>query len=734
MNEEKLETLQGVITAVIYRNDENGYSVLRLEADDGDTSTVVGCIPLAAPGERILAEGIWTRHPTHGEQFRAQRVERELPDEAPAIYEYLAGGSVRGIGPSTAALLVSNFGDETMEILFTRPDLVAAVHGIGKKKAASICMEFRRQMGLRALMDFLTAEEIPILYALRLWHLYEGEAMEKLRENPYLLTGESVGAPFSVADGLALSLGVEDDAPQRIAAAMLYELKYNEKNGHCFIPRDKLTEVTARLINVPDEAAEACLRELLASGEIISDSLAGIEACYLAELHRAEEYTAQRLLAIAAESRPPSVDCELLLEKMEAEEGITFAPMQRAALYAAAERQLLVITGGPGTGKTTSVRAVLALLDTMGTETLLAAPTGRAAKRLTELTGREAVTVHRLLEAGFSEQTGEMVFRRNEEKPLECGALILDECSMVDIRLIASVLKALPRDCRLILVGDADQLPSVGPGNVFRDIIRSEKVNVIRLNEIFRQAGNSRIITCAHEINCGEIPDLRKNTDGFYFMRRGEAADTAQTIVELFSERLPQNMHIPPADIQVLCPSRKGEAGTENLNKLLQAVLNPSAVHKKEFTYGDRVFREGDRVMQTKNDYDVDWIYNGREHGSGIYNGDIGVITRVDPAGEIFSVSFDGREAEFSFEQVSEMEHAWAITVHKSQGSEYRAVIFSASRTAAPLMIRGVLYTAVSRAQQLLIAVGEEEVIAAMTQNYRRAKRYSGLRLRMYHA
>ena len=733
MNEEKLEILEGTITAVIYRNDENGYSVLRVESDDGDTSTMVGCIPLAAPGESIIAEGIWTRHATHGEQFQARRVERELPDSAPAIYEYLAGRSIRGIGPSTAALLVSNFGDNTMEILLTKPEMVASVHGIGKKKATEICAEFRRQMGLRALMDFLTKENIPIIYALRLWHLYEDAAMEKLRENPYLLTQERVGAQFFMADELALSLGMEEDSPQRIAAAMLYELKYNERNGHCFIPREKLIDVTAQLIHVSEDAARDGLESLLDSGEVIYDPQARENACYLADLHRAETYVAQRLLSFSADVYHTEIDYELLLKKLEREQNIIFAPKQREALCAAAERKLLVITGGPGTGKTTSVRGLLALFDALKAETLLAAPTGRAAKRLSELTNREASTIHRLLEAGFSEQADGMIFRRNEDNPLECGALILDECSMVDVRLMSSVLKALPRDCRLILVGDADQLPSVGPGNVFRDIIRSNAVKVIELSEIFRQSENSRIITCAHEINNGIKPDLKLNSDGFYFMRRKDAANAAQTIVQLFSKRLPQNMNIPPEDIQVLSPSRKGEAGTENLNRLLQAALNPAEVHKKEFTYGENVFREGDRIMQTKNDYDVEWIYNGKEHGSGIFNGDIGVITHINPASEIFSVNFDGREADFSFEQISEMEHAWAITVHKSQGCEYPAVIFAASRTAPQLMIRGVLYTAVSRAQKILIGVGEEEVIETMTHNYRRAKRYCGLKWRMYH-
>ncbi len=420
-----------------------------------------------------------------------------------------------------------------------------------------------------------------------------------------------------------------------------------------------------------------------------------------------------------------------MIEKLEAENGIALSPLQYMAVESAASRQLLVITGGPGTGKTTSVRAVLALFDTMGLDTMLAAPTGQAAKRLGYLTGRDASTIHRLLEANFSPETDSVTFNKNEKDRLKCSALVVDECSMVDISRMRAVLAAIGHACRLVLVGDADQLPSVGPGSVFRDIIRSGIAETVRLTDIFRQKEESRIILCAHQINQGQMPDLRINKGGFYFMRRRDGESTAQTIVELCSQRLPNNMGIPSHQIQVLSPTRKGVAGTESLNQMLQQALNPGANGKQEFSYFDRTFRTGDRVMQIRNDYNIQWKTNDLQVGYGVYNGDIGFIQDINLSSETITIDFDGRIAEYGFEQVSELEHAWAMTVHKSQGSEYRAVIISAAKAAPQLMYRSLLYTAVTRAAELLVVVGDDQVIQIMTSNSRRAKRYSGLRIRL---
>ncbi|MGM9614715.1 MAG: ATP-dependent RecD-like DNA helicase [Oscillospiraceae bacterium] len=730
--EQPFEKIEGHVASVIYVNDENGYTVLRMDVDDGSQAIVVGCIPLAAPGEGLTAWGTWTRHPTHGEQFKAEHTERVMPTGADAIFSYLSSRVIKGIGPATAAMIVAKFGDRSLEVLRDHPEKIAELRGMSLKKAEAISEAFRRQTSMRSLMEFLGSAGIAPIYALRLYRYYGDEALDVVQDNPYILSSVQIGATFAEADTLALSHGMDDDSPQRIAAALLFELRHNSDNGHCFLPVDKLTAATAQLINVEPERARECLEPLLESGEVIMEPVANVTACYLAHLYDAEVYVADRLRDMAGYTYEKThVDPALVVEKLEAEQGIRLAPQQRKTLDMAASRQLIVITGGPGTGKTTSVRAVLALFDAMGLETMLAAPTGQAAKRLSEVTGRSASTIHRLLEASFSPETDSVSFRKKEDDKLRCGALILDECSMIDITLMRAVLAAIGANCRLVLVGDADQLPSVGPGCVFRDIIRSGAVDAVRLTEIFRQKEDSLIVTAAHQINHGELPDLRLNKGGFFFLRRRDAEAAAETIVSLCHERLPKNMHIPPSQIQVLTPTRKGPAGTENLNKLLQNKLNPPMQGKNEFTYGTRLFREGDRVMQIRNDYDILWKTDTLESGYGIFNGDIGHIHSIDPAAETMLIDFDGRMAEYVYEQAAELDHAWAMTVHKSQGSEYRAVVLAASKTPTQLMYRGLLYTAVSRASELLVIVGDEEIIASMTQNARRSKRYSGLKLRL---
>lgn len=734
MREARLEKIEGTVSSVIYINEENGYTVLRLDVDDGSQATVVGCIPMAAPGESLTAWGSWVRHASHGEQFKAEHTERTMPSGADAIFDYLSSRVIRGIGPATAALIVSKFGDDSLNVLRDHPEKLATLRGISQKKAEEISVAFRRQTGMRMLMEFLGGAGLAPVLALRLYRWYGDEAMDVLRDNPYILASTQIGASFAEADALALSQGMEGDSPQRVAAAIVFELRHNADNGHCFLPVNKLTDATCQLIGVEPEQVEEGLEMLLDSGEVIQEPVANVEACYLTELYGAEVYTAARLRSMAAHTYETTrVKPALVTEKIEAEQGISFAPAQRQAVYAAAEKQLLVITGGPGTGKTTAVRAVLALFDAMGLDTYLAAPTGQAAKRLSQVTGRDASTIHRMLEASFSLETESVTFRKNENDRLNCGALIVDECSMVDISLMRAVLAAIGPACRLVLVGDADQLPSVGPGSVFRDVIRSGAATTIRLTEIFRQEENSRIVMAAHQINAGETPDLRLNKNGFYFMRRREAEAAAETIVSLCQERLPKNMGIPSNEIQVLTPTRKGPAGTENLNRLLQASLNPPTDGKREFEYGGRLFREGDRVMQIRNDYDILWRTEDMQAGAGVFNGDIGFIRNIDPAAECLTIDFDGRVAEYVYDQATELDHAWAMTVHKSQGSEYRAVVLATSKTPPQLMYRGLLYTAVSRASELLVCVGDEDIIRSMTENARRSKRYSGLKLRLCH-
>lgn len=733
MQDVRLEKIEGQVASVIYFNDENGYTVLRLAVDDGSQAIVVGCIPMAAPGESLTAWGTWTRHPAHGEQFKAEHTERTMPVGADAIYDYLSSRVIKGIGPATAALIVSRFGDESLKVLRDHPEKLATLRGISAKKAEEMSETFRRQTGMRTLMEFLGSAGLAPILALRLYRYYGDDALDVVQDNPYILASVQIGATFAEADALALSQGMEGDSPQRVAAAILFELRHNADNGHCFLPVNKLTAATAQLIEIEPEQVQEGLDMLLDSGEVVQEPVANVMACYLAGLYNDEVFVSYQLKRMASHTyENPRVKTNLVIEKLEAEQGITFAPQQRHTLDAALEKQLLVITGGPGTGKTTTVQAVLSLFDALGLDTMLAAPTGQAAKRLSQVTGREASTIHRLLEASFSIETDSVTFRKKEDDRLKCGALILDECSMVDISLMRAVLAAIGPACRLVLVGDADQLPSVGPGSVFRDIIRSGVAETVRLTEIFRQKGDSRIVSAAHQINRGEMPDLRLNKNGFFFMRRREAESAAETIVSLCSERLPRNMGIPSAEIQVLTPTRKGPAGTENLNKLLQAVLNPPVSGTKhEFEYGGRIFREGDRVMQIRNDYDILWRTDDMQTGYGVFNGDIGFIRTIDPAAETLTIDFDGRLAEYLYEQASELDHAWAMTVHKSQGSEYRAVVLAAAQTPPQLMYRGLLYTAVSRAAELLVGVGDDQIICAMVENARRAKRYSGLKTRL---
>lgn len=730
--ENELIELAGNVDSVIYKNEENGYTVLRLVDSNGELVTVVGCFPYAAAGESMIISGTWTTHSVHGRQFKAEYAQRMLPSSAPAIYDYLAGGAVRGIGPATALLLVNRFGDKTLEILESSPEKIAQIKGISPQKAALFSETFRRQSGMRRLMEFICSFGLRPVLAIRLYRYYGDSAMLIVRENPYLLAAPHIGGTFAEADDMALELGVELKSSNRIAAAVIFELEYNAGGGHCFIPREKLAEVTAQLIGVEPENIDDVIEEMLSDGRIIFEQIAGCNACYLPKLYEAERFTAERIAAMSKETYASRVDFSSLITALEKKQGITYAPLQRQTLQYALENQIVVITGGPGTGKTTTICAILALFEKLGLKTLLAAPTGRAAKRMTELTGCEAATIHRLLGARFAEDEESVVFGKNAGDLLECEAVILDECSMVDISLMSALLEAMPADARLVLVGDADQLPSVGPGDVFSAIIRSETVPVIRLTDIFRQNRNSRIVRNAHMINRGEHPDLSENAGDFFRLKRLQAASTVDTITELCARRLPQNMNIPSTEIQVLSPTRKGELGTINLNKHLQEALNPAAKDKKEKLFGNAVFREGDRVMQIRNNYDIIWrSADNSAAGSGIYNGDIGVIRSIDPEQETLTVNFDGKLAVYTFDLLLELEHAWAMTVHKSQGSEFRAVILALCSTSQMLMSRDILYTAVTRAKELLILVGDEQIAFTMIDNVRQSRRYNALRLRI---
>ena len=730
--ENELIELIGTVDSIIYKNEENGYTVLRLVDENGELVTVVGCFPYASAGESMILSGAWTTHSVHGRQFKAEYAQRMLPSTAPAIYDYLAGGAVRGIGPATALLIVNRFGEKTLDVLENAPDKLATIKGISPQKAAQFSETFRRQTGMRRLMEFVCSFGLRPVLAIRLYRFYGDNAMNILRGDPYILASAHIGGSFAEADEMALELGIELQSESRIAAAAVFELEYNAGNGHCFIPREKLAAVTGQLIGVEPEAVDIVLGDMIGSGRIRYERIAGCEACYLPRLYEAERFTAERIAALAQGKYASRMDFSALLDGLEAKQGIRYAPLQREPLQLALENQLVVITGGPGTGKTTSIRAILALYDRLGLKTLLAAPTGRAAQRMTELTGCEASTIHRLLGAKFAEDEESVEFTKNAREPLECDAVILDECSMVDITLMSALLEAMDPEARLVLVGDADQLPSVGPGDVFSAVLRSEAVPAVRLTEIFRQNSSSLIIRNAHSINRGEHPDLSRNEGGFFRLKRMQAASTVETITELCAVRLPEKMKIPCEDIQVLSPTRKGELGTVNLNRHLQEALNPPAKKKKEKLFGSAVFREGDRVMQIRNNYDILWrTADNSAAGSGIYNGDIGVIRQIDPEQETLTLDFDGRIAVYGFDQLLELEHAWAMTVHKAQGSEYRAVILALCAASPMLMARDILYTAVTRARELLILVGDEKIAYQMIDNARQSRRYNALRVRI---
>ncbi len=723
--------INGIISSVIYLNDENGYAVVRMETDSGEMVTAVGCLPYIAPGEMISAEGSWVTHAQHGRQFKIEQSNRLLPTSADGIYEYLAGSTVKGIGPATAALIVDRFKEKSLDVLEMHPEKLAEIKGISLTKAKDLSASFKKQAGVRRLTEFLCAYGIKPLVALKLYRAYGSAALETVHENPYIISASHIGASFAEADNLALELGIEGDSINRISAAVLFELQHNSGNGHCFIPRDKLIAATSQLISVPADLVSDAIDSLSENGGLVCDKVANLNVCYLTELYEAETYTAERLKSMVGLKTKSSANIERLITKLESLYDISYAPLQKQSIELALNNRILVITGGPGTGKTTILKGILSLYDELELETLLAAPTGRAAKRMSELTGREASTIHRLLGAKMAEDGETVVFSKHEGDPLNCDALVLDECSMVDITLMSSLLKALKPGCRLVLVGDADQLPSVGPGNVFSDIIRSQTVPTVRLTEIFRQKGGSRIVRNAHMINRGEHPDFEANTGDFFRLRRLKGGTAVETIVELCARRLPENMKIPSASIQVLSPTRKGETGTLNLNKRLQAALNPPSESKKEKLFGEAVFRVGDRVIQTKNNYDTIWKTKGGVSGAGVYNGDIGTIAQIDPITETLTVDFEDKLATYSFEMLNELEHAWALTVHKSQGSEYRAVVLALSGDVQMLLTRGVLYTAVTRAKELLIMVGDDNIAHRMIDNNKQSRRYSALRLRL---
>ena len=729
---DEMQIIQGAVSAVVYQNYENGYSVLRLNVGGGQNVTVVGTIPLPTVGERLMVTGKWSSHPSYGRQFEAEFLERMLPQTAMEILSYLSSRVIKGIGPKMAGRIVEHFGAETLQIMERQPERLAEVAGISAERARSIGEEFRLQVGMRQLMEFFALHHLPAELAVRCYKLYGENTIELLYDDPYLLMDEGLDAPFGAVDRFAIELGVAGDDPRRVEAGILFELNYNLTGGHSFLPEQKLTAATAQLLSVEQETVGQGIGRLLEAQRLVRQRLAGITVIYLPQLYEAECYCTQRLLAFGTSQFPEPPGLDRKIRKIAKQSQMEYSAQQEQAIREAATSGLLLITGGPGTGKTTILNGILELLGQMQLRCLLAAPTGRAAKRLTEVTGEEASTIHRLLEASIDPASGDMVFIRDEDNPLKADAVIVDEMSMVDVQLLYALLKAIPGNKRLILVGDPDQLPPVGPGFPFSDMLRSGVLPTVRLTEIFRQAQQSLIVMNAHRVNQGELPELKVTNSDFFFMRRGNEEGVSSLIRDLCTTRLPKNMGIPPEQIQVLSPTRKGGVGTMSLNKMLQAALNPPAADKKERAFGEFIFREGDRVMQIRNNYDIVWKKtDGSAVGTGIFNGDVGTIRTIDPQAESLCIVFDDREAEYDFTQLNELEPAYAMTVHKSQGSEYRAVILTVWNGSPYLLSRSILYTAITRARDLLILVGREETVAVMTQNASKNRRYTGLKLRL---
>lgn len=724
-------TVEGTVQSVVFQNEENGYTVLSLLTEQGEVVTVVGCIPYAAPGEGMTVTGVWITHPLYGPQITCEQVERRMPREEEEIVSYLASGILKGVGQATAERLVERFGTDTLRVLEEEPERLSQIKGITAKKAMELSKAFRELTGLRRTMEFMARYDLPVHLAVQAHRVYGAQALQRLREDPYLLAGQSFGVEFSRADEMALSMGIDGDSPCRTQAALLYELQHNQGNGHVFLPREKLLWAAAQLIGLPPDRVEMCLDTMVEQGAIRQEQVAGVLGCYTPELYEAECFVANKLLSMLRFPYGKVRGVDGVIEEMEMTQGIRYAPLQREAVTLAAQSGVLLLTGGPGTGKTTATRAIVHLFEKMGLDILLLAPTGRAAKRMGELCEREAQTIHRCLGMSYNDLTGRVTYKKGESDPLEAEAVLVDEMSMVDLPLMQALLSALRPGCRLVMIGDADQLPSVGAGNVFSDLIRSGRIPLVALTEVFRQADKSYIIRNAHLVNGGIGPDLKTNQGDFFFLCRRVPERMVSTVVELCKTRLPEKMGIAPEDIQVLTPTRRGECGTVQLNRCLQAALNPPSRTKNEKQFGDLIFREGDRVMQTKNNYDVLWEKDDGTMGAGIFNGDVGTVEEIDPSGELMTLRFDDRIVGYTADMLNQLDMAYAITVHKAQGSEYKAVILLAAPAAPGLLVRGVLYTAMTRARELLIIVGDDTIPGQMAENDRRTRRYSGLRRRL---
>ncbi len=727
MAESEKEVINGIVESIIFVNEDNGYAVTEIESEQC-SFVAVGTMYGITEGENVVLTGTWTDHPTYGEQFRVEMYEKKLPSGRDEILKYLSSGIIKGVRKATAQKIVERFGDDALNVIASQPCKLAAINGISAKKADEITASFNKQIGTSELFMFLQKYGISTNVCMKIYRKHKIFSKQTVLDNPYILCEADYGVSFKKADEIAAQNNIEPDNDKRICAGIIYMLRYSLQFGHTYLPEDTLIANSANLLGILPSKLPVYIDYLCSVLTLVREGKDEYNAVYLYEYYDYEKYVAKKLALLAkTEYDSSDINIEKQIDIAQTKSSLKFAELQREAVRCALCKSVMVITGGPGTGKTTIINAIIDIMKSRRLKISLTAPTGRAAKRMSQVCHMEAKTIHRLLEVSFSEGD-DMNCMRNESEPIDADVIIVDEMSMVDIALMNNLLRATRPGTRLILVGDVNQLPPVGAGNVLRDIISSERFSVIRLNQIFRQSAQSMIVTNAHAINAGYYPMCNQKDGDFYFASMQTPEQGANYICELCFSRLKNTFGYDPFDIQILSPTKKGVTGVNNLNKILQKLLNPPSKHKKERTYGDTVFREGDKVMQIKNNYDMEWTDVEKDFpGSGVFNGDVGYIREINEDFRTMTVVFDDKKVNYSFKDLADLTLAYCITVHKSQGSEFPVVIMPMFKAPDMLLSRNLLYTGVTRAKSLVVLVGIKSILERMVDNNREDKRYSGL-------
>lgn len=723
----ELYELSGQVESIVYRNEANGYTVIELAGED-EMITAVGIMPMVSVGEQLKLYGTYKNHPSYGQQFSFSACERSMPENLDGVLKYLSSGAIKGVGPATAQRLVKAFGADTLSVLENDPVRVAKIRGISVDKAMDISNQLKQVVGIRELMVYLQSFNIDAKCAVAVWKIFGNQAISYIEENPFILCDERLNISFDTADSIARHQNRSEDDRFRVRAALIHVLNHNKLNGHTCLPYQRLIEVTAKMLGLELPCVETSLKEMVDDGTLICDNISDKEFIFTNSMHSSENYISARMQMLLRFPAMRIDNVEEKIERIEKIEHICYAELQKRAIKEALTKGMLILTGGPGTGKTTTLNAIIRILKESGQKVRLCAPTGRAAQRMSSLTGEEAKTIHRLLEVSFDIED-KPVFKRNEHNILNCDAIIVDEVSMVDCVLFESLMRALPLSCRLILVGDCDQLPSVGAGNVLSDLIASGTIPVVELTEIFRQSMKSLIVTNAHKIVKGDLPTLNAVDNDFFFIQKYNSEEVAFTVTDLCTRRLKNTYgYSCLGDIQILSPTKKGLLGTYELNNRIQSIINPKDSRKREININYYTLREGDKVMQNKNNYNINWVKDNGEFGEGIFNGDIGILEEVNPSSHFVKVRFDDKVAMYDRDSLPDLELSYACTVHKSQGNEFECVVMPVHNFAAQLMYRNLLYTAVTRAKKLLILVGDQSALYRMIENNKRILRFSGLK------